>query len=412
MELLRIATSGSVDDGKSTLIGRLLFETDQIPTDRLKAIEQSSQKRGLDFTDLSLLTDGLIAERAQGITIDVAHIYFATKQRKYIIADTPGHVEYTRNMITGASNADVSIILIDARKGVLEQTKRHLFITHLLQLKFVAVAINKMDLVDYDEKVFNQLREDVSDLAENIGFKGELNFVPISALQGEGVTQHLGYQHWYEGPTLLEVLEEIPSVASQGEKARFQVQYVIRPKSEAHPDFRGFAGAIESGRFTIGQAVMNTRTGQSSHIESIVKWNKPLPTSNKDLAITFTLEDEIDVQRGDVIIPADEAFATTKEVNATICWMHQEPLNPRQTLIIQQGTNRAKAKMQAIGEKVDMADLEWKNGGEVGLNDIAKANLKTASPIFLDTFEDAPATGSFILINPNNNMTVAVGFAH
>ncbi|MEO0404718.1 MAG: GTP-binding protein, partial [Bacteroidota bacterium] len=378
MELLRIATSGSVDDGKSTLIGRLLFETDHIPTDRLKALEISSQKRGLDFTDLSLLTDGLLAERAQGITIDVAHIYFATKQRKYIIADTPGHVEYTRNMITGASNAEVSIVLIDARRGVLEQTKRHLFIAHLLKLPQVIIAINKMDLVDYDQAVFKSIEKEVLEAAKTMGLESKLSFIPMSALQGEGVTQHLGYQKWYNGSTLLELLEDIPVQAEVDQAARFQVQHVIRPKSEAHPDFRGFAGAVESGVFEVGEEIRNTRTQQVSTVKKLEKWGSELPSSGKDLAVTVHLSDEIDARRGDVFIKNTSDQAATKQVAADICWMNDRPLNPRSTYILQQGTQRTKAKVKDVSQTVNMDNLEWETAGEVHLNDISKVSFKLA----------------------------------
>ncbi len=412
MDLLRIATSGSVDDGKSTLIGRLLYETKQIPEDKLQAIESASFKRGLDFLDLSLLTDGLIAERAQGITIDVAHIYFHTPERKFIIADTPGHVEYTRNMVTGASTAQASIILIDARKGILEQTKRHLFIAHLLQLSRVIVAVNKMDLVDYEEEVFRNIQSEFERMIERIGFQGKVHFLPMSALKGEGVTQFLGYQKWFEGPSLLDLLTELPLMEEEDkeESFRFQVQHVIRPKSSTHPDFRGFAGSLHTGETRVGQRISNARSGQSSTIKSMEKWGKAINSSKKDLALTLILEDEIDLRRGDILLHENEVASTRKQVKAELCWLNGASHQAGSTYILQQGTARTKCKIKSINKSIDLLNLEWKAGGELESNSISEIELQLASPLHMDPYSSVNKLGAFILIHPQSMLTLAVGF--
>lgn len=412
MDLLRIATSGSVDDGKSTLIGRLLYETKQIPEDKLQAIESASLKRGLDFLDLSLLTDGLIAERAQGITIDVAHIYFHTEERKFIIADTPGHVEYTRNMVTGASNAQASIILIDARKGILEQTKRHLYIAHLLQLSNVIVAVNKMDLVDYDEAVFRNIQREFEHLIKCIGFHGNVHFLPMSALKGEGVTQFLGYQKWFEGAPLLDLLIQLPVLEenTSSQAFRFQVQHVIRPKSSTHPDFRGFAGSLHAGESFVGQRVSNARSGQSSSIKSIEKWGNAISSSKKDLALTLILEDEIDLRRGDILLPEEALGNTRKQVTAELCWLNGESHQSGTTYLLQQGTARTKCKIKSITKSLDLLDLQWKTGGTLESNSISEIELQLAAPMHMDPYSTSNKLGAFILIHPQSMLTLAVGF--
>jgi sulfate adenylyltransferase subunit 1 len=410
MDLLRIASSGSVDDGKSTLIGRLLYETNQIPDDKLAAIESSSAKRGLDFVDLSLLTDGLIAERAQGITIDVAHIYFNTPKRKYIIADTPGHIEYTRNMVTGASNTQATIILIDARKGILEQTKRHLFIAHLLQLPHVIIAINKMDLVGFDERVFENIKNDFEQTVQFIGFNGKVHYLPISALKGEGVTQFLGFQKWYQGPALLDLLETLPISVSQQDQLRFQVQHIIRPKSEKHPDFRGFAGSISLGKATLGAKIRNARTAQSAKIQRIEKWGQALEEATNDLAVTLLLDKEIDVQRGDILLPENDPALPTQSFKARICWLSEHTCKKGSTYLLQQGTAETKSKITSINSILDLSDLKWKDGHEIGMNDIAEVEIKTAKAFLFDPYSTENKTGAFILINAQSKQTEAVGF--
>ena len=410
MDLLRIATSGSVDDGKSTLIGRLLYETNQIPDDKLLAIEKSSAKRGLDFVDLSLLTDGLIAERAQGITIDVAHIYFNTPSRKYIIADTPGHVEYTRNMITGASTTDAAIVLIDARKGILEQTKRHVFIAHLLQLKHMVVTVNKMDLVDFKESVFNSICTEFNSLRKSIGFNGEVHFLPISALKGEGVTQFMGYQPWFKGSSLLDVLESIPTKSETSNATRFQVQHVLRPKSEEYPDYRGYAGNMLVGEVKVGHSIVNTRTAQEAKVLRLEKWGQEIDHAEKDLALTVHLDKDIDVRRGDFLSGHSEAPTMRKSINAHICWLNDAPLNLQTTYLLQQGSSETKCKIKAISKVMNLKNLSWEQPEEVLSNSIAKAEIQCASPVLADPYNAGNKTGAFILIHPHTKLTVAAGF--
>lgn len=412
MEVLRIATSGSVDDGKSTLIGRLLYDTNSIPQDKMEALHAASKRKGLDFTDLSLLTDGLVAEREQGITIDVAHIYFSTPTRKYIIADTPGHIEYTRNMVTGASNAQVSLILIDARKGIVEQTHRHFFIASLLRIPYLVVCVNKMDLVDYSEARFNQIVEDFQQLLENSAFKGqEVKFIPISSLHGENVASHTGAINWYEGPALLEYLEQV-SFDHQDSRhpARFPIQSVIRPKTAAHHDFRGFAGKVTSGHFSVGDEIISLPSGQKSKIKTIEQFEKQLTTTHARESVVITLEDEIDSSRGNMLVKTDNVPEQRKEISAYICWMDQQKLTVGKTYLLQHGINRVKAKVQQLHFVTDVTSYqEVTDKKEMGLNDIGKITLKTAAPIFADLYQENPANGAFILIDEFNNTTVAVG---
>lgn len=413
MEVLRIATSGSVDDGKSTLIGRLLYDTQSIPQDKMEALHAASKRKGLDFTDLSLLTDGLVAEREQGITIDVAHIYFSTPSRKYIIADTPGHIEYTRNMVTGASNAQVSLILIDARRGIVEQTHRHFFIANLLRIPYLVVCVNKMDLVDYSEARFNQIMEDFQQLLDNASFKGqEVKFIPISSLHGENVASRTGAINWYEGETLLEYLEQITfDHEDSRHPARFPVQSVIRPRTTAYHDFRGFAGKVASGHFTVGDEVISLPSGQKSKIKTIEQFEKQLTVAHARESVIITLEDEIDSSRGNMLVKTDNIPEQRKEVAAYICWMDQQKLTPGKTYLLQHGINRVKAKIQQINFVTDVTNhIQTANKSEMGLNDIGKITLKTAQPIFADSYHENPANGAFILIDEFNNTTVAVGF--
>ncbi|MGB0423757.1 MAG: sulfate adenylyltransferase subunit 1, partial [Flavobacteriales bacterium] len=382
----------------------------QIPDDKLLAIEKSSAKRGLDFVDLSLLTDGLIAERAQGITIDVAHIYFNTPSRKYIIADTPGHVEYTRNMITGASTTDAAIVLIDARKGILEQTKRHVFIAHLLQLKHMVVTVNKMDLVDFKESVFNSICTEFNSLRKSIGFNGEVHFLPISALKGEGVTQFMGYQPWFKGSSLLDVLESIPTKSETSNATRFQVQHVLRPKSEEYPDYRGYAGNMLVGEVKVGHSVVNTRTAQEAKVLRLEKWSQEIDHAEKDLALTVHLDKDIDVRRGDFLSGHSEAPTMRKSINAHICWLNDAPLNLQTTYLLQQGSSETKCKIKAISKVMNLKNLSWEQPEEVLSNSIAKAEIQCASPVLADPYNAGNKTGAFILIHPHTKLTVAAGF--
>ena len=413
MEVLRIATSGSVDDGKSTLIGRLLYDTNSIPQDKMDALHAASKRKGLDFTDLSLLTDGLVAEREQGITIDVAHIYFSTPTRKYIIADTPGHIEYTRNMVTGASNAQVSLILIDARRGIVEQTHRHFFIANLLRIPYLVVCVNKMDLVEYSEARFNQIVEDFQQMLDNAGFKGQaVKFIPISSLYGENVASHTGAIDWYQGETLLEYLEQVSfDHEDRLHPSRFPIQSVIRPRTTEHHDFRGFAGKVASGHFTVGDEVISLPSGQKSRIKTIDQFEKQLTVAHARESVVISLEDEIDSSRGNMLVKTSEVPVQLKEISADICWMDQQNLVSGKTYLLQHGVNRVKAKVQQINYVTDVTNHVQVTGKtEMGLNDIGRISLKTAAPIFADAYHTNPANGAFILIDEFNNRTVAVGF--
>lgn len=412
MDILRIATAGSVDDGKSTLIGRLLYDTKSITKDKLEAVESTSKRKGLDFVDLSLLTDGLIAEREQGITIDVAHIYFATDKRKYIIADTPGHVEYTRNMITGASNAEASIILIDARNGVWEQTRRHLFIFTLLRIENVFVCVNKMDLVEYDETIFESIKDEVQLLADKIGFEGKLQFIPIAAKFGDNVVTLSEKLSWYNGKPLLQYLEEL----HVHEKdltlpARFPVQFVIRPQQDEYHDFRGYAGKVSSGIFEEGQDILALPSLKRSSIKAIHSGEKILSVANAGESVMIELEDDIDISRGNMIVPANSQGQQFSGFSATINWMDEEKLVAGKNYMLQHGVNIVKAKVTSLTTLINMEKMEEiPQPVEFKLNDIGKVTIKTARALFADTYKENPKNGVFILIDEFTNKTVGAGF--
>jgi sulfate adenylyltransferase subunit 1 len=413
MDIVRIATAGSVDDGKSTLIGRLLYETNSITADKLEAIERASKRRGVDYTDLSLLTDGLIAEREQGITIDVAHIYFSTPTRKYIIADTPGHFEYTRNMITGASNAQVAIILIDARNGIVEQTHRHFYITQLLRIPYVVVCVNKMDLVNYAEEPFNQIRQQFEALFEKANYKEQqLQFIPASSLYGDNISTRSSQFDWYDGPSLLEFMEGIDWHASQNQlPARFPVQYVVRPKSEQWHDFRGFAGKLNSGTFSKGDTVVALPSMQESVIEDIYKFEESVNQAESGDSVVITLKDEIDISRGDMLVKKSEQPEALKEISAQVCWLDHTPLKAGKTYLLQHGSNRVKARITNLYASINVLDYKTIDDvEEIGLNEIGYISLKTAKPVNADTYASNKRNGSFILIDEGSNSTVGVGF--
>ena len=413
MDILRITTAGSVDDGKSTLIGRLLYDTRSIPNDKLEAIEAASKRKGLDFTDLSLLTDGLIAEREQGITIDVAHIYFSTSNRKYIIADSPGHVEYTRNMITGASNSTVSLILIDARKGVIEQTKRHFYIASLLRIRHVVVCINKMDLAGFDQEVFENIKQDFESMVTKVGFEGqELKFIPLAARDGDNIVFSSVNMPWYKAETLLEFLENISVTAdSKDAPGRFPVQYIVRPYKDEFHDFRGYAGKVESGSFIKGEEVVVLPSLRTSKIKSIHNYKEEKKEVLAKESVIITLEDEVDISRGNMLVKHKEGFAQLTELKATICWMDESPGVEGKMYYLQHGTNRAKAKIAAVNGILDIHNLETnRDKKKFQLNDIGEIVLKLAKSIFADVYDNNPANGSFILIDEFSNNTVAVGF--
>jgi sulfate adenylyltransferase subunit 1 len=414
MDILRIATAGSVDDGKSTLIGRLLFETNSITKDKIEALKTASQRKGLDFVDLSLLTDGLIAEREQGITIDVAHIYFNTPNRKYIIADTPGHFEYTRNMVTGASNASVSIILIDARHGVSEQTKRHFYISSLLRIKNVIVAVNKMDLANYEEARFEEIRKDFFELEEKVRFDGqEVNFIPISSLYGENIVTKSEKMDWYKGEPLLTLLEtvKIEALDGQSHAFRFPVQFVIRPKTDEFHDFRGYAGKVSSGFIKPGDLIEALPSKQISKIKSILKAETSLEIANPGESVVLTLEDDIDISRGDMIVKVGEGPEIVKSFSAQVCWMDNNPLVAGKNYLIQHGTNRQKTKVSGIGAVMNVEIMEENSDSQdLKLNQIGVVDFRFAGFVYPDKYEVNPANGAFIIIDEFSNNTVGVGF--
>jgi len=412
MEVLRISTAGSVDDGKSTLIGRLLYETNSITVDKLEAIERASQRKGISFLDLSLLTDGLIAEREQGITIDVAHIYFHTNKRKFIITDAPGHVEYTRNMITGASKADVSIILIDARKGVLEQTHRHYFISNLLRIGKVIVCVNKMDLVDFAEDKFRAIEKEFLDFAKQIQFPGQdIIVMPVSSLLGDNITRRSGSTPWFDGEPLLNVLETIQLNNATEQPARFPVQYVIRPRNESHRDFRGYAGRMLSGTIKVGDEVTIQPSGRTSRVIRISMFDKELQQASSRESVVVELEDNVDVSRGDWLVPQSQAASLKTEIEANICWLNSEPFNAAKTYLIQHGTSLTKAKVTRINYVQVPSTLEKTTPTSLKMNDIGSVKIKMAKPLLIDSFEENKANGSFILVDEHSNNTVAVGVA-
>lgn len=414
MEVLRIATAGSVDDGKSTLIGRLLYETNSITTDRLEAIHKASQRKGIDFVDLSLLTDGLIAEREQGITIDVAHIYFQTPKRKFIIADSPGHVEYTRNMITGASHADVSIILVDARLGILDQTHRHYYIAHLLQIPNVIVCVNKMDLIGYEEEKFRAIEKKFTEFAKEIKTAHQqIQFIPISSLYGENITTRSEKMKWFNGSALLEVLESLEAHPKESHaKARFPVQYIIRPRTEAYHDFRGYAGRVASGKFKAGDSVTILPSQRTTTIDKIYQFDTVIDEANTRQSVVITLADDVDVSRGDMIVKTGEEPTQRKELNADICWMDNEPMNGSKTYLLQSGTSLSKAKIATVEYIKIPSTLEQVAATSIKMNEIARVRIKTAKPVATDSYEENASNGSFILIDEYSNNTVAVGFVN
>jgi bifunctional enzyme CysN/CysC len=403
--LLRFTTTGSVDDGKSTLIGRLLYETNCIFEDQYAAVEKTSQQRGNERVDLALLLDGLAAEREQGITIDVAYRYFTTDKRKFIIADTPGHEQYTRNMVTGASNSELAIILIDARHGVLTQSKRHGFLISLLQIPHLVVAVNKMDLVDYSEEVFNNIVQDYREFSQKLDIH-DISFIPVSALDGDNVTTRSENMPWYDGHTLLHMLENVHVDADKNYvDFRFPVQYVSRPNL----NFRGFAGNIVSGTIKAGEEIAALPSGKTSRVKSIVTYDGELEEAHAGQAVTLTLEDEIDISRGDMIVRRNNLPHVANEFDAMICWMDEQPMDRRGHYIIKHTTQKTKAFISGINYKIDVNTLHRQDAESFELNEIGRISLKTSQPLFFDSYKTNHATGSFILIDPLSNHTVAAG---
>ena len=407
-DLLRLATAGSVDDGKSTLIGRLLFDSKQVLTDQLEHVEEASRRRGAGMVDLSLLVDGLRAEREQGITIDVAYRYFATARRTFIIADTPGHLQYTRNMVTGASTADLAVILVDARKGVLEQSKRHAFISSLLGIPHLAVAVNKMDLVDYDEEVFDAIVREFSEFASGLGGVRDIVYLPISAKLGDNVVQRSENMPWYGGPPLLEHLETVQVADDRNlDDARFPVQWVIR---DHETDYRGYAGQVAGGILRDGDEVLVLPSGQRSRIARIETFDGPLEEASAGMSVTIMLADELDVSRGDIICHPDGAPQLSRELRASICWMADQPLRAGGRYAIKHATHAARAVIDEIVDHVDVHTLAPDpHAVELGLNEIGQVRLRTSKPLAFDAYTRNRATGSFILIDESTNDTVGAG---
>ena len=410
MDLLRFATAGSVDDGKSTLIGRLLFDSKSIFTDQLESVEKTSQDKGHGYVDLSLLTDGLRSEREQGITIDVAYRYFATPNRKFIIADTPGHVQYTRNMVTGASTADLGLVLVDARHGLTEQSRRHAVLLSLLRVPHLVLCINKMDLVDYSQEVYNKISAEFTAFATKLNIP-DLEVIPISALQGDNVVQRAENMSWYSGPTLIHHLEHV-HVASDRDlvDVRFPVQYVVRPKSDEHHDYRGYAGQIAGGVLKPGDEVVVLPSGMTSKIAGIDLFDKEIPEAFPPMSVTVRLEDDVDVSRGDMIARVKNTPEASQDIDAMICWMTTAPLRPRQKLAIKHTSNSARALVKDIQYRLDVnslhRDLETK---ELGLNEIGRVQLRTTKPLLCDPYSKNRTTGSFILIDEATGVTVGAG---
>jgi len=410
MDLLRFTTAGSVDDGKSTLIGRLLYDSKSIFEDQYEAIKNTSEKRGEEYVNLALLTDGLRAEREQGITIDVAYRYFATPKRKFIIADTPGHIQYTRNMVTGASTANAAIILIDARKGVIEQTMRHTYIASLLRIPHIIVCVNKMDLVNFDEKVFEKIKTDYTEFAKKLDLN-DVYFLPISALKGDNVVNPSSNMDWYKGETLMSLLENIKIEDDYNHSnARFPVQYVIRPMNNEYHDYRGYAGRIAGGIFKKGDAIKVLPSGHTSKIKSIDIDAQSIDEAFAPMSVTLTLEDEIDISRGDTIVKTDEQPELTQDIDVMVCWLNEKQLVPNGKYALKQTTKDVRCVVKDVQYKVNINTLEQIEGDKtVGLNDIARLTLRLTAPIVIDKYKQNRITGSLILIDEASNVTVGAG---
>lgn len=410
MQLLRFSTAGSVDDGKSTLIGRLLYDSKSIFEDQLEAVEEASRSRGNEEVNLALLTDGLRAEREQGITIDVAYRYFATPKRKFIIADTPGHIQYTRNMVTGASTADLSIILVDARHGVLEQTVRHSYISSLLGIGHILVAINKMDLVDFSQDVYDKIVSDYNKMASILNIKN-VTFIPISAKNGDNVVNRSDFTPWYDGPALLEFLETVPVREDTSTAFRFPVQYVIRPISSRFPDFRGYAGRVASGAVHVGDRIRVLPSGLESVVTHITQAETELTEASFPESVTIQLSDDIDISRGDLIVLSDQRQPqTAQDFHVDVCWFNERPLLPRGRYIVRQATSETLGIVRTINYRRNINTLEREPGvSQLQMNDIADITLHTANPLIFDSYQENKVTGSLIFIDPDTNETVGAG---
>jgi bifunctional enzyme CysN/CysC len=410
MDILRFATAGSVDDGKSTLIGRLLYDSKSIFEDQLESVERASREHGDEYTNLALLTDGLRAEREQGITIDVAYRYFATPKRKFIIADTPGHIQYTRNMVTGASTADLAVVLVDARKGLVEQSRRHAFLTTLLRVPHLVLCINKMDLVGYSQDVYDRIRDEFTNFAARLDVT-DLSVIPVSALRGDNVVQRSENMPWYDGTSLLHHLENV-HVASDRNliDPRFPVQYVIRPQSASHPDYRGYAGTVVGGVLKPGDEVVVLPSGFATRIARIDGPDGPVPEAFPPMAVTVQLADDLDISRGDMICRPHNAPEPTQDLDAMVCWMTEAPLRPGQKLAVKHTTRSARALVKEVQYRLDVNTLHRdEESHDLGLNDIGRVRLRTTVPVFADAYRRNRSTGSFVLVDESTNRTVGAG---
>ncbi|MGW7291542.1 sulfate adenylyltransferase subunit 1 [Streptomyces xiamenensis] len=410
--LLRFATAGSVDDGKSTLVGRLLHDSKSVLSDQLAAVEAASRNRGQQTPDLALLTDGLRAEREQGITIDVAYRYFATPRRRFILADTPGHVQYTRNMVTGASTAELAVVLVDARNGVVEQTRRHAAVAALLRVPHVVLAVNKMDLVGYAEPVFAAIAEEFAAYAASLRVP-EVTAIPISALAGDNVVTPSAHMDWYGGPTVLEHLETVPvGHDPAAEPARFPVQYVIRPQTAEHPDYRGYAGRLASGVLRVGEPVTVLPSGRTSTVAGIDALGTTVDVAAAPQSVTVTLDDDLDISRGDVLVPSGGGPLPTQDITATVCHLHDRPLAPGARVLLKHTTRTVKALVKEIPSRLTLDDLSQRPApGELAANDIGTVVLRTSEPLPLDPYALSRITGSFLLIDPADGSTLTAGMA-
>ena len=410
MELLRFTTAGSVDDGKSTLIGRLLYDSKAIFDDQIENLKENSKQRGEENINLALLTDGLRSEREQGITIDVAYRYFATPKRKFIIADTPGHIQYTRNMVTGASTANLAILLVDARHGIVEQTKRHAFIASLLQIPHIAVCINKMDLVNYNKENYEKIKSDFQKFSSKLEIK-DVNFIPISALHGDNVVDRSKNMSWFNGSTLLHLLENIHISSDNNHvDCRFPVQYVIRPQSKDYPDYRGYSGRIEGGVFKIGDKIKVLPSGFDSRIKSIDTYNGTIKEAFSPMSVCITLEDDIDISRGDMMVRENNQPKVEQDIDLMVCWMSNKNMIIRGKYTIKHTTQTARCIIKEVKYKVDINTLH-RNEEEkkVGLNEIARISIRTTKPLFFDSYTRNRNTGSIIIIDEATNETVGAG---
>jgi sulfate adenylyltransferase subunit 1 len=409
-ELLRFTTAGSVDDGKSTLIGRLLYDSKAIFEDQMEAIELASQKTGDNDVNLALLTDGLRAEREQGITIDVAYRYFATPKRKFIIADTPGHVQYTRNMVTGASTANAAIILIDARHGVIEQTLRHAFIASLLQIPHLIVCVNKMDLVDYSEDAFEKIHDDFMGFSAKLDVQ-DIRFIPISALKGDNVVERSKKMDWYNGPTLMYLLETIYIASDDNHiDPRFPVQYVVRPQTKEYPDYRGYAGRIAGGSFRKGDDVMVLPSGFTSKVKTIDLFEESLDMAHTPQSVTMTLEDDIDISRGDMIVRENNQPQVDQNIDMMICWLNDKPMQLRGKYTLKHTSNDVRCMVTDVKYKIDINTLDRNlEDKEIKMNDIARISLRTTKSLYFDSYRKNRITGSVILVDEATNETVSAG---